>query len=371
MSRFRSLASCLLCAALCGANISARSGDPVPASGGDTRPDTPATLRRSGSPEYPAVLRKSGNRGDVTVRTRISQDGSLQAIIVTDSDHPAFERAVVDWLLRQNFLPATRAGVPVDSWASQKFTFNFGFRGVEPFSAPSLPSPQLPEYLRYETPPKIRYVAPVVYPYQMLQSDKSGSARVSILVGPDGKPRKVEVLEASEPDFGGAMKASLEAWTFEPARKNGKPSWALFVKEQQFDEAGRDVQIGGGAQHLVRLVAENAPELLQIKDLDATPHARYQPLPVYPPDLKAGKITGSARIEFIIDKAGAAQLPRIVSATQPDFGWAAATAIARWRFDPPLRNGAPVTVRTQIPLEFKLEDAEPDAYGPAGETAPR
>jgi TonB family protein len=36
------------------------------------------------------------------------------------------------------------------------------------------------------------------------------------------------------------------------------------------------------------------------------------------------------------------------------FGWAAATAVERWVFDPPKRGGQPVDVRVTIPFQFDL-----------------
>ena len=45
-------------------------------------------------------------------------------------------------------------------------------------------------------------------------------------------------------------------------------------------------------------------------------------------------------------------LPRIVTATQPEFGWAAATAITQWVFKAPYRGGEPVDVKVRIPFRF-------------------
>ena len=44
--------------------------------------------------------------------------------------------------------------------------------------------------------------------------------------------------------------------------------------------------------------------------------------------------------------------PRIISATQEDFGWAAATAVAQWRFQPPTKNGQKVDARMTVPVLF-------------------
>jgi TonB family protein len=76
---------------------------------------------------------------------------------------------------------------------------------------------------------------------------------------------------------------------------------------------------------------------------------------MYPTALKKnGRPSGQAVIEFVIDRDGRARLPRIVSASDEQFGWAAATAVSQWVFDMPRRNGQPVDVRVKIPFQFKV-----------------
>ena len=59
-----------------------------------------------------------------------------------------------------------------------------------------------------------------------------------------------------------------------------------------------------------------------------------------------------ALIEFIVDREGHAQLPRIVSSSDADFGWAAATAVARWQYSAPTRKGKNADVFVRVPIEF-------------------
>jgi len=46
-----------------------------------------------------------------------------------------------------------------------------------------------------------------------------------------------------------------------------------------------------------------------------------------------------------------------VSATAPEFGYAAAQAVATWRYEPPLLDGKPVIARVQIPVSFTVHDS--------------
>jgi TonB family protein len=64
------------------------------------------------------------------------------------------------------------------------------------------------------------------------------------------------------------------------------------------------------------------------------------------------KPSGGATIQFIVDRTGRCRLARIVSATREEFGWAAATAVERWVFDPPRKKGETVDIRVSIPFTF-------------------
>jgi TonB family protein len=68
--------------------------------------------------------------------------------------------------------------------------------------------------------------------------------------------------------------------------------------------------------------------------------------------VKGSGISGEATIEFVVDGNGKVQLPRIVSSTQWEFGWAAATALLRSEFTPPRKGGEPAATRMRIPVMF-------------------
>ena len=65
--------------------------------------------------------------------------------------------------------------------------------------------------------------------------------------------------------------------------------------------------------------------------------------------IRAG-IAARAVVEIVIDRKGHPQASAVISSTQEDFGWAAATAAGRWQFAPPTRGGEPVDVRVRIPF---------------------
>ncbi len=195
-----------------------------------------------------------------------------------------------------------------------------------------------------------------VYPYELALKGVEGQAALQFNVDPDGQAQDVIVAGATEPEFGFAAKAMLEAWRFEPVRDGDDPAWAkgqtLVVR---FEAASGDVALDATARRLLTELRKEKPTIGGAGSLDGVPWALKTAKPVYPRDLLKGKdIAGTATIDFIVDEKGKVQLPRIVSASQWEFGWAAATAVLRFEFTPPTKAGTPTAVRMRIPVVFKV-----------------
>ena len=61
----------------------------------------------------------------------------------------------------------------------------------------------------------------------------------------------------------------------------------------------------------------------------------------------------TVQIEFIIDREGGVQLPRIVAATNTDLAWSVATVVQRWLFEIPKVKGDAVFARKEMLFEFR------------------
>ncbi|MGP1282394.1 MAG: TonB family protein [Parasphingopyxis sp.] len=68
-------------------------------------------------PRYPSILLRQDLEGSCTIRVRIAPDGRVTAAEPVDATHPAFCEATQHHALRRwRFEPATRDGVPIESW---------------------------------------------------------------------------------------------------------------------------------------------------------------------------------------------------------------------------------------------------------------
>ena len=195
---------------------------------------------------------------------------------------------------------------------------------------------------------------PVVYPYDLATAGVEGNAVVQFNVDAKGYVGEVAVVNASHPAFGFAAKGMIEAERFAPPVQDGKAVARPGLKQEvRFTIAS----LNADTRALLDELKKPQPDITKARELDAVPPKLITAVnPVYPHSLLAAvgpaAKGGEAVVECIIDRQGRVLLPRIISATTEDCGWAAATALLRWKFEPPTKGGKAVATRIQIPLEF-------------------
>jgi peptidyl-prolyl cis-trans isomerase A (cyclophilin A) len=77
--------------------------------------------------------------------------------------------------------------------------------------------------------------------------------------------------------------------------------------------------------------------------------------PIYPPDAKAQRVSGTVVLQAIIGRYGSVQQLTVVSGPQM-LQQSALDAVKTWRYRPFLLNGEPVAVRTTVNIIFTLGD---------------
>ena len=81
----------------------------------------------------------------------------------------------------------------------------------------------------------------------------------------------------------------------------------------------------------------------------------YEVTPDYPILARSAHVQGTVRLEAIIDKAGSVQSLHVLSGP-PLLIPAVLHAVAQWRYQPTLLNGAAVEVATEIDVNFTLNE---------------
>lgn len=302
-------------------------------------------------PKQANDLRKRGIQGQVNAVGIITSEGTVREPVIVKSSDPALEKLVIEAILKYRSEPHLEKPVP----GRYQQSFNFGPVGIdERVSKYDLPkkTDHLPMKFQYDILPVVKVVAPVVYPLNLLKDNISGSAKVMVSVDPDGAVQKVEILEATHPEFGLATRAMMQSWEFEPAPKNGKQAWSIFALEQKFNTHARGTEVSESAKKILKNLKSHSSDIHATLASDSLPVALYNPIPAYPSHLAKEGVGDMVMIEFFIDEEGAVQLPHIVEAKNDELAWLALTAVSRWLFESPLRQGRPVVIRARLPINF-------------------
>jgi TonB family protein len=314
-------------------------------------PRTVAVPRNTPPGDYPAVLLERKLSGEAIFLCVVQPDGHAANVRIVAVTHSDFVLPALAALEKWEFTPAQQGDLSTASELRGTVSFDsVGTTRAEVLAANGIAAPDGSAPVNQPMP---QVVSDPVWPYAFLTKGEGGSATVEFMVEATGRVTGVKVREATHPDFGQSVVAALEQCSFDPAMTEGKIVAVPLVQHVDF----KPVSIDGdepSKNPLVRLVRlERAGAIRGGGGLDEKLTPLYRVTPAYPAALRdVGKPSGQAVIEFVIDRDGRARMPRIVSASHPEFGWSAATSVSQWVFKAPLRAGKPTEVRVQIPINF-------------------
>jgi protein TonB len=80
------------------------------------------------------------------------------------------------------------------------------------------------------------------------------------------------------------------------------------------------------------------------------------PVKVVAPAADSSLIGTKVEVEFLVDARGWPQNVQVVSATDRTFGASVREAVRKWKFEPAMRNGAPVPMKVQLPVLVSESD---------------
>lgn len=306
---------------------------------------TSARARNAPDPEYPAELEDRKLPGRVNLEFTVDPAGRPESPRVLWASHPAFVESALRTMEKWEFEPAHQG--PLARATTMQSPMEF--KSLIAKRADILAANQLTVLSGTDTitPPRPFVLTDPVYPLNRLLARETGSVTAEFRVDERGGVSEVAIKEATGPDYAAALTAAMEAWAFEPALEGSERTAVRLRVVHEFTPADTGP--------VARLVGEMRPGgggVGGAGGLDQSLKPLWRGFPVYPAALREAKPTGQAAIEFIIDRDGRVRLPRIVSATREEFGWAAATAVSQWVFERPRRQGKPVDVRVSIPVEF-------------------
>ncbi len=318
-------------------------------------PTTPPVKTYAPDPAYPDSLLPRKLPGHVLVDFRLDSDGRVTATRVLAGTHPEFISRALATVRSWTFRPARQGDLAVAGSLQAKLDFDYvraEGETVDLLASNELFLVQKEGVATPEVPPSPLILVDPAFPAPLLQAGTEGEAAIEFVIGATGGVERVIVVEATDPAFGRALAAAAEACWFQAAETNGQGVSAVATWRHKFSPTAA-IRSGQTFAQFAEWVRNSDPAALGARGLDRPLTPCFQVPPVYPLALRAESVKGAATIEFVVDRDGRCRLARIVSATREEFGWAAATAVERWVFDPPTRRGAPTAVRVSIPFQFE------------------
>ncbi len=327
---------------------------------------SPPRTKTRAQPKYPLALRASRLRGEVLVEFVVTEEGRVTDATIARTNNPAFNEPALEAIRKWTFEPAIRNGKPVKAKMQQPITFDLvGTNADDAYtvSGGRKGNSKLPPELRYDTPPKVRGVIVPVYPYDLRRDGIKGKAAAGMMINEAGQVVRIEIVEATKPEFGQALTAALETFSFDPALKDGKPIPSFLRFEQEFNATEfRDPE----SERLLSAEKKHPEKIATAKELDGALKPISRQRPVFPLLQREKNGKGQAMVDLIVDDEGYVRLPRIVSASAPAFGYAAVQAVSQWRFESPKAKGKAVAVRVRAPFEFSEEPAKNSKVSASG-----
>jgi len=309
-------------------------------------PVTPAVLSSSPDINYPDALFDRKLAGWAHFKCRVLSDGTTADPVILACTHVEFVAPALAAVTTLHYTPRMQGDLPLASDTEGELKYDLlpkdaaGDLAANHITTPAGAGPSA-----HFSP---RFVVDPVWPTEDLLKGQGGNATIAYTVGKEGVPHDITVTAASAPEFGAAAAAAVAMTVFTNPTLDGHSVEAAL--QQRFDFTP-----GTPDDPNARLVAAvQANQVGGSKGLDQRLRPLYRVAPEYPEALKSqGRPAGQATVDFIIDREGRCRLPRTVSASAPEFGWAAVAAVSQWVFAPPQRGGQPTDVRVRIPFEFK------------------
>jgi len=207
------------------------------------------------------------------------------------------------------------------------------------------------------TPPTpLKRVMPV-HPFEAQNNAANGEAVLECLVTETGAVMAVQVVSASQPEFGRAAEIALQQWEFKPGEKNGHPMAMRVQVPFEFKPTLEQLL----ESKLKRPVFQKITgTVISARELPAWPRPLEYFLPRYPESLKGSGKYGKAVVSIIINKEGKVMNPTIVKATYPEFVVPSLITAARLEFPPQvMANNERIYVSMDIQFDFKPDGDRP------------
>jgi TonB family protein len=201
------------------------------------------------------------------------------------------------------------------------------------------------------------------YPAHLRASGVGGTVQVAFVVSPAGEPSDVRVLSTPDSGFSQPTVQAVSLLRFTPAQVQGRPV-AVRVEQPitwrvEAAPAAAQAPVLPDSIHVYAVEeADVRPLPLNFRDFDAAVRA------LYAREFHSTGATAQVVARFAVDPSGAPRYAHVVRSSDVRFDAPTLVAVGMLRFQPAQREGAPVWVWMEVPVEWeKPAERAPAASG--------
>jgi len=175
---------------------------------------------------------------------------------------------------------------------------------------------------------------------------------LGLVIDEQGVPTEIKVLKSGNEVLSTATIDAVSRWRWEPAMMNGKPVSIRWTVTVLWGDKEATQQGDGSTGGLAAPVAAN-PEggIYPMGSIEA-PKLITQVNPVYPEEARQKGLKGRVVLEIVINPKGETTQVKIVKSDNEIFNASAKEAVAQWRYESPMHDGKPVSVRWIITINY-------------------
>jgi len=197
------------------------------------------------------------------------------------------------------------------------------------------------------------------YPPEAIAAQIQGDVVLDVLIGKNGKIKKVSV-GSGDPILANAAVAAVKGWRYEPWASGGNNVETKTVVTIHFRLKNGPIDCPGtsGAKYSFspRSTRETSDgeEVFKIDKSVTPPHAVYAPDPEYSEKARQAKIEGVALVQAIVTPQGTVARVQMQRVIGYGLDQNAIDAVCEWKFDPATKDGKPVAFPITVEISFHL-----------------
>ena len=199
------------------------------------------------------------------------------------------------------------------------------------------------------TPPKLRNMLSPGYPLELQDSGISGTVMLSLTVKANGTVDDVAVVSSDHPAFSRAAMAVIPEWRFEPGKKDGRVADIKLKLPVKFI-APFEQQVNATLQRKVFRPLEEP--VFTVQEYGDALVLKEPGLVVFPAERQGSGELTEVKVEFVVGPDGTTLNPVALGEPDMDFVPSAIAAVARTVYEPPMKEGQGVYVRTTTTVTF-------------------